>query len=273
MSVEIPAANQLVDVIGNSSVGIAVSDGSGKILLHNRAQSVLFGAEGDHLKGRITELDSLLQRLNKFKRIDNVKVDYVGGRTSFVSAVQVEKDGQTRIHWVGRPQIGERLPVSNTTVEDNTSDAARWIRDVDNQPIPALAPTESSVEVMREFYIVAPVAIHLIGINGEVMHANPADIALVDQTATPTDYVGNHIRQIYQDQGLVEDFLGRWDDDSPIINFRANFVGKTGLPKPVLIFSTAQASGGSVTNTRCFVFSDPEPQLDRDKISAFDWQS
>ncbi|SFY19909.1 PAS domain-containing protein [Streptomyces atratus] len=282
MTVDKPSVEQLIDVITNSSVGIAVTDGSGAVLLHNRAQSVLMGGEAGRLSGRIavdgaeSGLSALLQRLEKDKRVENLQVTYRSAdgkeeRTSRVNAVLTGSGDSTRIHWVSRPELGERLPVSNTSTPDATSDAAAWIRAVDECELPSLAPGKEEEEVMREFYEVAPVAIHLIGVNGQVMHANPTDVALVEYSSSPAEYVGQHIRKIYEDQGLLDDFLSRWDEDSPIINFRANFVTREGAPKPVLIFSTAQAEGGSVSNTRCFVFNDPEPQRARDAISAFGW--
>ncbi|MFF4604890.1 hypothetical protein ACFY12_19430 [Streptomyces sp. NPDC001339] len=276
-----PTIDQLIDVVGNSSVGITVTDRTGAVLLHNKAQSILMGGEGAHLGGRILVdgsdgLPKLLERLEKAGRFENVQVTYRSAdgrqeRASGVNAVVAGSGDQTRIHWVSRPELGERLPVSSTSTEDPTSDAATWIRTVDEHAHPALAPTEEHESILREFYEVAPVAIHLIGVNGTVMHANPADVALVEYTATPSEYVGGHIRKIYEDQGLLDDFLSRWDEDSPIINFRANFVTRDGAPKPVLIFSTARAAGGSVSNTRCFVFNDPEPQRARDAVSAFGW--
>lgn len=277
----VPSVEQLIDVVGNSSVGIAVTDAAGAVLLHNKAQSVLMGGETDRLRGRILvdgkdALAGLLERLKKEQRFENVRVTYRDAdgsteRASRVNAVLVDSGDATRIHWVSRPELGQRLPVSNTTTEDPTSDAAAWIRAVDEREHPALAPTREKEEVLREFYGIAPVAIHLIGVNGQVMHANPTDVALVEYTSTPSEYVGQHIRKIYEDQGLLDDFLSRWDEDSPIINFRANFVTRDGAPKPVLIFSTAQAAGGSVSNTRCFVFNDPEPQRARDVVSTFGW--
>ncbi|WP_052865305.1 PAS domain S-box protein [Streptomyces niger] len=277
-----PSVDQLIDVIANSSVGIAVTDRSGAVVLHNRAQSVLMGGEADQLGGRILVdgsadgLQTLIQRLEKDQRVENVQVTYRDAdgkhqQTARVNAVLTGSGADTRIHWVSRPELGERLPVSNNSTEDITSDAASWIRAVNERPLPTLAPAKDQEDVLREFYEVAPVAIHLIGVNGQVMHANPADVSLVGYTSSPNEYVGQHIRTIYEDEGLLDDFLGRWDEDSPIINFRANFLTREGAPKPVLIFSTAQAEGGSVTNTRCFVFSDPEPQRERDTISAFGW--
>lgn len=276
-----PTIEQLIDVVGNSSVGITVTDRDGAVILHNKAQSVLMSGEADHLGGRILvdgkdALAGLLQRLRKDGRFEHVKAVYRSAdgkqeRTVGVNAVLTGSGDATRIHWVSRPELGERLPVSNTSTPDATSDAATWIRAVDQQEQPVLAPTKEHEDLLREFYEVAPVAIHLIGVNGQVMHANPADVALVEYTATRSEYVGQHIRKIYEDQGLLDDFLSRWDEDSPIINFRANFVTRDGAPKPVLIFSTAQAAGGSVSNTRCFVFNDPEPQRARDAVSAFGW--
>ncbi|MFD5659001.1 nitrogen regulation protein NR(II) [Streptomyces hirsutus] len=278
-----PTIEQLIDVVGNSSVGITITDRSGAVLLHNKAQSVLMHGEADHLGGRIRAagrdvLPELLADLDKNGRIENVRVAYLSAdstqeRSSAVNAVVAGAGDDTRIHWVSRPELGERLPIPSTSDEDPTSDAAAWIRTVDERSNPVLAPTKEHESVLREFYEVAPVAIHLIGVNGQVMHANPADVALVEYSGQPTEYVGHHIRKIYEDQGLLDDFLSRWDEDSPIINFRANFLTRDGAPKPVLIFSTAQAAGGSVSNTRCFVFNDPEPQRARDTVSAFGWPS
>ncbi|MCS0639774.1 PAS domain-containing protein [Streptomyces sp. LP05-1] len=276
-----PSVEQLIDVIGNSSVGIAVTDRTGAVLLHNKALSVLMNGEGDRLGGRLLvdgadAVPGLLKRLEKEGRFENVRVTYRSAdgtreRSAAVNAVVAGSGDRARVHWVSRPELGERLPVSSATTEDAASDAASWIRAVDEREQPALAPTAKDEEILREFYEVAPVAIHLIGVNGQVMHANPADVALVEYSSAPTEYVGGHIRKIYEDQGLLDDFLSRWDEDSPIINFRANFVTRDGAPKPVLIFSTAQAAGGNVNNTRCFVFNDPEPQRDRDVVSAFGW--
>jgi PAS domain-containing protein len=276
-----PTIEQLIDVVGNSSVGITVTDRFGAVLLHNKAQSILMHGEADHLGGRIRAggkdaLPQLLADLDNNGRIENVQVTYHSAdgtqeRPCAVNAVLAGAGADTRIHWVSRPLLGERLPVPSTSDADPTSDAAAWIRAVDERTSPVLAPTKEHESVLREFYEVAPVAIHLIGANGQVMHANPADVALVEYSAQPTEYVGQHIRKIYEDQGLLDDFLSRWDEDSPIINFRANFVTRDGAPKPVLIFSTAQAAGGSVSNTRCFVFNDPEPQRARDSVSSFGW--
>lgn len=276
-----PTIEQLIDVVGNSSVGITVTDRNGGVLLHNKAQSILMSGEADHLGGRILldgtpGLPKLLAQLEKEGRFENIRVscrsaDGKQDRVCGVNAVVAGSGDETRIHWVSRPELGERLPVSSTSTENPTSDATAWIRAVDEREQPVLAPTKEHESVLREFYEVAPVAIHLIGVNGQVMHANPADVALVEYTSTPSEYVGQHIRKIYEDQGLLDDFLSRWDEDSPIINFRANFVTRDGAPKPVLIFSTAQAAGGNVSNTRCFVFNDPEPQRARDAISAFGW--
>ncbi|MER6443762.1 PAS domain-containing protein [Streptomyces venezuelae] len=278
---DVPNDDQLIDVIGNSSVGIAVTDSEGSVLLHNKALAVLTGGETPHLRDRVAVsgagegLAHLLGLLEKDGRIEHVAVTYRDGagheRAAHVNAVRVGEGKKARIHWVSRPELGKRLPVSDTAEADAASDAAGWIRSVDAAPQPALAPSRATADLMREFYQVAPVAIHLIGVDGGVMHANPADIALVEYSKHPTEYVGGHIRRIYQDQGLVDDFLARWDEDSPIINFRANFLTREGAPRPVLIFSTAQAAGGSVSNTRCFVFSDPTPQRERDTVSAFGW--
>jgi hypothetical protein len=104
-----------------------------------------------------------------------------------------------------------------------------------------------------------------------VLYANKYDIGLVGHDGDPGGFLGHHVEQVYQDHRVVEDFMGRWGEDAPIINFRANFVRKDGKTQPVLIYSTANAEGG-FQNTRCVVFRDPRPDLPRSNVSAFDFE-
>lgn len=107
-----PTIEQLIDVVGNSSVGITITDRSGAVLLHNKAQSVLMHGEADHLGGRIRAagrdvLPELLADLDENGRIENVRVTYLSAdstqeRASAVNAVVAGAGDDTRIHWVSR---------------------------------------------------------------------------------------------------------------------------------------------------------------------------
>src|SRR5207248_10973843 len=93
------------------------------------------------------------------------------------------------------------------------------------------------VDLIRGFYDHCPVAIHLIAEDGRVAHANWKDIEIVGAGAEPDRYVGHHLRHIYADQAVIDDFLNRWGVDSPIIDFRAHFFNRD-EPVPAVILST-----------------------------------
>jgi PAS domain-containing protein len=276
----LPPGDQLIDLVGNCSVGIAVTGADGRLLVVNKAQVEMMGGEHDSLGYGLLidrqpgQLSRLLQQLHSDSALHAVSIEYQqpDGRVrhGLLDAVWVGDLADGHGYWVCRPELERRLPVAANN-DEAISDAAEWIQSVDNRPWPARGPREEHAGILAEFFATTPVAIHLIGPNGNVMYANPADVNLVNFQSEPARYIGQHIRQIYDDQNVVDDFLSRWDKDSPIINFRANFVTRDGARKPVQIFSTAKTASGKVNNTRCFVFADHRPELPRDTIRAFSW--
>lgn len=278
-----PTVDKLTDLFFNCSVAVYVTDGPGKILLENKAARAMTGREGagQTLHNLVTvseSQDDLLRALDRAGMVENIPCGVRHGDEpeapvwSNVSSAQ-GSGGARYLFWMLRPDLTDTLPAEGSEVPAAMTDAGKWISSVNAQSIADdFHATDQQLQEMLElFFHNAPAGIHLLAADGSVAYANRLDINLVGHEGDPEAFLGHHVRQIYQDHRVVEDFMGRWGEDAPIINFRANFVRADRGVQPVLIYSTANAEGG-LQNTRCIVFRDPRPDLPRSSVSAFDFE-
>ncbi|WP_239013161.1 PAS domain-containing protein [Streptomyces sioyaensis] len=267
-----PSAPQLVDLFNWASPGMVVTDGEGRVVLANKAAKQLLpdasapGAEVAAALG-VEDYQALLASRSVVENRE-VPFSHADFPQGYANLGFGEADGTVYGFWALRPTTTYPTPSPKPAPQEATT-ATAWIARVDAPDADYTPVTEDAVPLVRAYYDHCPVAIHLIEEDGTVAHANWKDIAIVGATEAPDSYVGHHIRQIYADKEIVEDFLGRWDDDAPIIDFRADFLNK-GERVPVVIFSTANVEGGTLKNTRCFVFPDNEPGRKRDRVTALD---
>jgi len=269
-----PSADQLVDLFNRASPGMAVTTADGTVVIANKAATELLGdgaAKGGNLPRALGINDYAAHRAAG-KAVENVAVSFTHPHfpSGYANIGFGPVDGEEYAFWALRPVTSRPAPAPQESADSATGLA--WVGQVD-RPNEAYTPVgESAVPLIRGYYDTCPVAIHLIEEDGTVAHANWKDIALVGATDEPTSYVGNHIRHIYADQPVVQDFLGRWGEDAPIIDFRADFLDRSRDDErvPVVIFSTARVEGEQLKNTRCFVFADPHPGRQRDQVKALD---
>lgn len=266
-----PSSEQLLDLFNWASPGMLVTDTEGAVVLANKAATELLrnnAAAGTKLAGAlgIGDYDALLAAgipvENREATFTNP--DFASGYANVGFGVV---DGKTYGFWALRPVTTH--PTPSPAPGEGSSTAHAWINQVDRSSQSYAPVSEDAVKFIQAYYDNCPVAIHLIEEDGTVAHANWKDIAIVGASEQPDTYVGHHIRHIYADQDIVEDFLGRWGEDAPIIDFRADFLNK-GERVPVVIFSTAKVEGDKLKNTRCFVFPDSHPDRGRDKVKALD---
>ncbi|MEV3870652.1 PAS domain-containing protein [Streptomyces sp. NPDC049906] len=266
-----PSSVQLLDLFNWASPGMLVTDASGAVVLANKAATELLGngaAVGTPLAG-VLGIDDHDALRTVGAPVENREVafahpDFASGYANLGFG---EVGGATHGFWALRPITTH--PTPSPTAGEGSSTAQAWIRQVDQSNESYLPVGEEAVELIQAYYDHCPVAIHLIEEDGTVAHANWKDIAIVGASERPDSYVGHHIRHIYADQDVVEDFLGRWGEDAPIIDFRADFLNE-GARVPVVIFSTAKVEDNKLRNTRCFVFPDSHPDRKRDKVKALD---
>jgi PAS domain-containing protein len=253
-----PTDEQLSDVFNNASTALAVKGEDGG-LTYNAAAIALFGDDS-----KIEQCVALLGRkCRPGSELANELVDTGNGAypLAIANAATHKTSWGTRLYVAARPQLSSALPSSRTPRSAVGPEAKTWIDAVASSE----ADPVTDGELLRDVFDRAPVAIHVIASDGTVVAANPRDIDLVGASDDVDQYVGRHIRRIYADQDVVDDFLARWTTDGPIIDFRAHFLDKA-TKKPVVIFSTAQVEADRLVNTRCFVFDDEHPTWPRDEV-------
>jgi hypothetical protein len=266
-----PSSEQLLDLFNWASPGMLVTDADGAVVLANKAATELLrdhAAVGTNLAGAlgVEDYDTLIAAGIP---VENREATFAHPdfATGYANVGFGDVDGKTYGFWALRPVTTHPTPSPASDAGPSTAQA--WISQVD-QVNEAYAPVgEDAVRFIQAYYDNCPVAIHLIEEDGTVAHANWKDVSIVGASEQPDTYVGHHIRRIYADQDVVEDFLGRWGEDAPIIDFRADFLNK-GKRVPVVIFSTAKVENNKLKNTRCFVFTDSHPERARDKVKALD---
>ncbi|MEU3096923.1 PAS domain-containing protein [Streptomyces sp. NPDC006967] len=266
-----PSSEQLLDLFNWASPGMLVTDADGAVVLANKAATELLrdnAAAGSKLAG-VLGIDDYDALLTAGKPVENQKAAFTNPdfASGYANVGFGEVNGKTYGFWALRPVTTH--PTPSPAPGEGPSTAQTWINQVDQSSEPYTPVGEDAVKFIQAYYDHCPVAIHLIEEDGTVAHANWKDIAIVGASEQPDTYVGHHIRHIYADQHVVEDFLGRWGEDAPIIDFRADFLNK-GERVPVVIFSTAKVENNKLKNTRCFVFPDSHPDRERDKVKALD---
>lgn len=270
-----PSNDQLLDLFNWASPGMIVTDANGAVVFANKAAFELLGAaaaSGEPVAATLGVAD-YAGLLATHAPVENRAVRFTRGdfASGYANIGFGQVAGRAYGFWALRPVTTQPTPGGQSAAGPATGSA--WISRV-NQDDPAYTPVTAetapaTVELLKAYYDTCPVAIHLIEEDGTVGHANWKDIALVGRTREPDSYVGHHIRHIYADQEVVNDFLGRWGEDAPIIDFRADFLNG-GERVPVVIFSTAHVEEGVLKNTRCFVFADNDPSRHRDRVAVLD---
>lgn len=269
-----PSADQLIDLFNWASPGMAITTGDGKVVFANKAATELLG---DHASKGANLPQAL--GINDFSEyqtagapVENIAAAFENPHfpVGYANVGFAAVEGADYAFWALRPVTS--LPTPSPQSTKAATSAQAWISQVDGPNDHYQAVGEEAVPLIQAYYDTCPVAIHLIEEDGTVAYANWKDVALVGATSDPTSYVGGHIRHIYADQPVVDDFLGRWGEDAPIIDFRADFLdrSKGNERVPVVIFSTAKVEDNKLKNTRCFVFSDSHPGRERNKVKALD---
>jgi hypothetical protein len=271
-----PSNAQLLDLFNNSSVALLITDGAGTVHLYNKATLNLFGptplAEPAVATRWLTP-GEYMTRVNDGRPVLNMLVDtphpgYMAASLANIGFATIIDEPLA--FWAIRPVLGDVLPTAprpDAGLVDSTAPA--WIADINESNDQYTPAGDGALELIKALYDSCPVALHVIERDGTVNFANWKDEEIVGADIAPNWYVGHHIRRIYADRKVIDDFLGRWDDNSPIINFRADFLNN-GQRQPVVIFSTANSTNDALANTRCFVFPDEDSAHPRDMIAALD---
>lgn len=120
---------------------------------------------------------------------------------------------------------------------------------VDARIIADSAPVRQSTDELEDLFENAAVGLHLVAVDGTILHANRADLKLLGYSAD--EYVGRNIAEFHVDKPTIDDILKRLLRREEINQYPARLRAKDGSIRDVLITSNACVRNGELVNTRC----------------------
>jgi PAS domain S-box-containing protein len=115
---------------------------------------------------------------------------------------------------------------------------------------PETVPFDGNGHDFEDFFENGAVALHLVGSDGTILHANKAELELLGYPAE--EYIGRPIADFHADQEVIEDILRRLKDGEKLEKYPARLVARDGSIKHVEITSSVCFRDGHFANTRCF---------------------
>ena len=116
----------------------------------------------------------------------------------------------------------------------------------------------------EDFFENGGIALHLVGSDGLILHANKAELQLLGFSAD--EYIGRPIANFHADLAVIEDILARLKSGQAVNKFPARLRAKDGSIKHVEITSSAQFRDGEFINTRCFTIDVTELRRAREEV-------
>lgn len=102
----------------------------------------------------------------------------------------------------------------------------------------------------KDFFENGSIALHVVGNDGVIIHANKAELDLLGYDAS--EYIGRHIGDFYADAEVIDDILACLNRGEKINKYPARLCKSDGSIRHVEITSTARIESGKLVGTRCF---------------------
>ena len=109
---------------------------------------------------------------------------------------------------------------------------------------------------LSDFFENGTIGLHLVGADGTILKANPADYEPLGYTAD--EYVGQPIMRFHVDDETISDILARLSAGEKLDKYPARLKAKDGSIRHVLISSSVCFHNGEFVNTRCFTLDVTE---------------
>jgi PAS domain S-box-containing protein len=122
----------------------------------------------------------------------------------------------------------------------------------------------------EDFFENGSVALHLVGSDGTILHANKAELDLLGYPAD--EYVGRHIAEFYVERDVIEDILARLRRGENVEKYPARMRARDGSIKHVEVTSNVHFQDGVFVNTRCFTVDVTELKRAREELTSRDDQ-
>ncbi len=102
----------------------------------------------------------------------------------------------------------------------------------------------------RDFFENGPVALHVVGADGTILHVNKAELQLLGYTQE--EYVGRHVAAFHVDKDVIDGILARLGRGERIDRVAARLKARDGSIKNVEITSSPHLVDGKFVHSRCF---------------------
>jgi PAS domain S-box-containing protein len=123
---------------------------------------------------------------------------------------------------------------------------------------------------IADFFENGSVALHLVGPDGAILHANRAELDLLGYSAE--EYIGKHIAEFHSDPNVIQDILARLSRGEKLDKYPAQLRTKSGAVRHVVISSSVHFQDGEFLNTRCFTVDVTDLKLAQDKVKESEQQ-
>jgi PAS domain S-box-containing protein len=121
---------------------------------------------------------------------------------------------------------------------------------------------------IEDFFENGIIALHLLGADGVILHANKAELELLGFSAD--EYIGRHIAEFHADRHAAEDILARLQAGERLLKHPAKLRARDGSLKHVEISSSVGFRDGEIVAARCFTFDVTELKRARDQAHSTD---
>ncbi|MEO8662379.1 MAG: PAS domain S-box protein [Bryobacteraceae bacterium] len=118
-----------------------------------------------------------------------------------------------------------------------------------NSKSPEQALHEREAE-LRDFFENGNIALHWVGLDGTIIWANDAELAMLGYTAQ--EYIGRSIKEFHVDPPVIEDILLRLTSNEKLHGYESRIRCKDGSIRHVAINSSVYRKNGEFVHTRCF---------------------
>lgn len=119
-----------------------------------------------------------------------------------------------------------------------------------NQPSASRRRGKEPEVDFADFFENGALALHIVGADGTILHANKAELALLGYSAD--EYIGHEISDFHADLETIRDILARLARGEKLDKYPARLRARDGSLKHVEITSSVQFRRGKFINTRCF---------------------
>ncbi len=122
----------------------------------------------------------------------------------------------------------------------------------------------------EDFFENGALALHLVGADGTILHANKAELDLLGYSAH--EYIGRPIAEFHVNQEAIREILTRLKRGEKLDKCPARLRARDGSVKHVEITSSVQFKRGQFINTRCFTVDVTELHRAREEARRKDDQ-